>query len=286
MCAGPSVESVSAEFTVASFNLHGGVDAWGRRFDAVGSAERLGADVLFLQECWTPANGSGLAEQIAQRIGGTAHEVTLASGRRALPHPEAPATWHRRRSLLDGDHALYLDSELPLRNPVSSSARFTDAEPGSWGLAIVSRLPVLSTSVVHLGRLRRDRAHRALLVAHLEVDGAPICAVAVHMTHLTYGSPIHFRRLRRTLEELGGPRSATVIGGDMNLWGPAVSLQLPGWRRAIKAKTWPSWGPHSQLDHLLVGKQLDVLGGRVVDDPSSDHLPIVTRLRLRDARST
>jgi len=270
---------------VATFNLHGGVDAWGRPFDVEAVVDAINADVFLLQECWTPEGSQGLAQRIADLIGGSVHETVLASGRRALPHPEAPDHWHRRRSFVDGDHALYLDSELPIQAAMSGSERYAEAEHGSWGLAIVTRLPVMSSRVVELGRLRRDRARRALVICQLDVEGAPVAAVSTHMTHLTYGSPIHFRRLRRALHDLGGPASASVVGGDMNLWGPLVSLQLPGWRRAVKGRTWPSWGPHSQLDHLLVGKGLRVLGGRVVDERASDHLPVVARLRVVSARS-
>jgi len=274
-------QGVTAMVSIASYNLHGGIDAWGRPFDAVESVRALGADVIMLQECWTPAGQPGIAAEIAAAIGGTSHQVDLASGRRALPHPKAPAAWQRRRSFVDGDHSLYLDSEMPMRASTRASTRYAMAEPGAWGLAIVSKLPIRSTSVVPLGRLRRDRATRAILVAHLDLDGTPMTAVAVHMTHLTYGSPRHFARLRRELRGLGGPTSATVVGGDMNLWGPLVTAQLPGWHRAVTGRTWPSWGPHSQLDHLLVGRGFRVIGSRVGEDQSSDHLPVIARLQLR-----
>src|SRR5580698_6626735 len=42
---------------VASFNVHGGVDGFGRPFDVVGSCRAIDADVLILQECWSPAEG-------------------------------------------------------------------------------------------------------------------------------------------------------------------------------------------------------------------------------------
>ncbi len=272
---------METQFTVATYNLHGGVDAWGRPFDAVSAVRDLGADVVLLQETWTPEDGVGMAAEIAAAIGGTAHEVMMASGRRAEPHPDASKTWHRRRSFIDGDHALYLESERPLQEPLASSDRYGSATPGSFGLAVVSRLPVRSSSVIEFGRLRRDRARRAVVVANLDVGGTPVTVVATHMSHLTHGSPLHFRRLRQVLRELTIADHRIVLGGDMNLWGPLVSLQLPGLRRAVKGATWPSWGPHSQLDHLLVGRGLTVLGGRVGNIPWSDPLPVIARLRPR-----
>jgi endonuclease/exonuclease/phosphatase family metal-dependent hydrolase len=272
---------VTRDLTVASFNLHGGVDAWGRPFDVVAAARSLDADVLLLQEAWTPEDGAGQAPAIAEATGASAHEVTLGSGRRGTPHPEAATTWSRRRARLDGDHALYLESERPLTRRLESSERYRDAEPGSLGLAIVSRLPVRSTAVVELGRLRRDRVQRRVLIAQVDVDDAALTVVCVHMSHLTHGSPRQFRSLRAELDAIGGSHSATVVGGDMNLWGPAVALQLPGWRRAVKAKTWPAWRPHSQVDHLLVGRGVSVQGSRASGELGSDHLAISARIRIR-----
>jgi endonuclease/exonuclease/phosphatase family metal-dependent hydrolase len=269
------------DLVVASFNVHAGVDAWGRPFDVTAAATSLGADVLLLQETWTPQGGIGIAPAIAAAIGGSAHETTLGEGRRALPHPRAPATWHRRWSRVDGDHAVFLDSVRPLRRSLAGSERYTTAEPGSLSLAIVSKLPVRSTAVFELPRLRRDRVRRTVLEAQLELDDEVLTVVCVHMSHLTHGSPRHFKALRAELDRLGGWRSTTVVGGDMNLWGPGVSLQLPRWRRAVKAKTWPAWRPHSQIDHLLVGHGLVVEGHRASGELGSDHLAVVARLRLR-----
>jgi endonuclease/exonuclease/phosphatase family metal-dependent hydrolase len=122
---------------------------------------------------------------------------------------------------------------------------------------------------------------RAVLEAQIEVEDEVITVVCVHMSHLTHGSHQHFKALRGELDRLGGPRSATVVGGDMNLWGPGVSLQLPHWRRAVKAKTWPAWKPHSQIDHLLVGRGLVVEGHRASAELGSDHLAVVARVKLR-----
>ena len=273
---------MGTELTVATMNLHGGVDAWGRPFDHVAAASSLGADLLLLQEAWTPTGGLGQAQQIADATGASVHQAPLASGRRAGPHPAALAAWQRRRARLDGDHALLLDSERPLPRSLRRSERFRDAEPGSIGLAVVSRLPVRSSSVIDLGRLRRDRLRRVLLLVRIELEAAELVVGCVHLGHLTHGSIKQFAALRRSLGQLGGPSSSTILGGDLNLWGPWVSLQLPGWRRAVKEPTFPAWRPHSQLDHLLVGAGLRVIGGRAAGPLGSDHLALVARIRVGD----
>jgi len=93
------------------------------------------------------------------------------------------------------------------------------------------------------------------------------------MTHLSYGSPRHYRALGRYLKETAS-ETPTVILGDFNLWGWPVVGFLRGFRRAVKGRSWPAWRPHSQIDHLLVDKKLEVLSGSVVKDRGSDHRAI------------
>ena len=67
----------------------------------------------------------------------------------------------------------------------------------------------------------------------------------------------------------------------MNLWGPPVRALLPGWRLAVTGRTWPSWRPHSQIDHILVRGRLKVGSGTVLPPAGSDHRPVRAELILR-----
>ncbi|HEX7521178.1 MAG TPA: hypothetical protein VF441_03870, partial [Acidimicrobiia bacterium] len=62
---------------------------------------------------------------------------------------------------------------------------------------------------------------------------------------------------------------------------PAVSAMLPGWRRPVRGRSWPSHRPHSQIDHVLLGPGIEALDAGVLDDVGSDHLPIRVTLDLR-----
>jgi len=265
-------------FSVATFNLHAGVDGWGRPYDVVAACRRIDADVLVLEENWAPDDGPSLAERVGAELGYDVREHALAGGRLAPPHPRADTSWMRSFDWRGRSHAIFLDSERPFGAPVVRSARFTQADPGRWGVALLSRLPVSTCDVVDLGRLSRDRARRAALLVTVDV-GAPVTVAGTHMSHLTYGAPRQFLRLGRELAARVGGRPA-VLAGDMNLWGPPVRLLLPGWHRAVRGKTWPAWRPHSQVDHVLVHGPLRVLDGRALETLGSDHRPVHVTLEL------
>jgi endonuclease/exonuclease/phosphatase family metal-dependent hydrolase len=144
-------------------------------------------------------------------------------------------------------------------------------------VAVLSRLPVLGSSTLDLGKLPLDRARRVALVVQVETGSGPLTVVGTHMSHLTDGSPLQFLRLRRALPSATGP---AVLVGDMNIWGPPLSHFLPGWRRAVRGRTWPAWRPLAQPDHILVTPAVGVVRGEVVRVGGSDHWPVRARLTL------
>jgi endonuclease/exonuclease/phosphatase family metal-dependent hydrolase len=266
----------SNEFVAASYNVHAGIDGWGRPHDVLGLCRRIDADVLVLQESWQPDGAKSVAAEVADALGYRVTEVPLAGGRRAAAHPDATARWMRRLDWRTTSHAIFLDSERPFPTRVMESARYREAEPGRWGIAVLSRLPVRRSEVIALPRLRRDRANRAVVALSVEVNGHPIGIAGTHMSHLSHGSALHFRAVARMLDGVFG-HEPVLLAGDMNLWGPPIHALLGQWHRAVKGKTWPAWRPHSQLDHLLV-RGLAVRASGVWPESGSDHRPVWARL--------
>jgi len=271
------------ELVVASFNVHAGVDGWGRPYDVVGACRALDADVLVLQEAWTADGGQSQAGTVANALGAWVVDVPLATGRLLGP-PIGSARavrWQppRRERRLP---ALALDRRAlaPKRRDLDPGAQGRTRAHGQWGIAVLCRLPVLASRVVDLGALPLDPARRAAVVVDVDVAGVQVPVVATHLSHLSHGSPVHLRRVRRVLPPSSGPG---VLAGDMNLWGPPLSAALPGWRRAPRGRTWPAWRPLAQLDHILVTRSVEVLGAEVVPVGGSDHLPVRARLRVEGA---
>jgi len=263
--------------TVANFNMHAGVDGWARPFDHVAVCRALDADVLVLEEAWrgeAAANGGGQAEEIAEALGYHATTCTLAEGWRAAPNPRATARWMPRAGFRAPSNALFFDCLLPLPASVRRSSRYLEAERGSWGIAVLvrPRLQFEATRTLHLPDLSRDRVRRAAIVVDLSFEGRPFSVVGTHMSHLHMGSHRHYAALKERLHTEARPDA--VLLGDMNLWGPPVRAFLPEWHRAVKGRTWPTWNPHSQIDHILVRGRMEIRSGEVLPHAGSDHRPV------------
>jgi endonuclease/exonuclease/phosphatase family metal-dependent hydrolase len=271
--------------TIANFNMHAGIDGWGRPFDFVAACRDLDADVLVLQETWTPEGaapgaGEGQADLIAAELGYRVVSCTLAEAYRIAAQEGAPSSWMPRAAFADRNKSLYFESVRPIAAATRRSARFAASERGTWGIAVLVRpeFAVEATRIVHLPTLRRERVRRAAVVVDLTAEGVPLTVVGTHMSHLHMGSSRHYRQLQHELATNARPNA--VLSGDMNLWGPPVRYFMRGWHRAVRGASWPAWRPHSQIDHILVRGALAVVSGEVRPDAGSDHLPVRAVLSL------
>ena len=268
--------------SIANFNMHCGMDGWGRPYDYVAAIAALDADIVALEETWT-ADGDGAdgqAERAARHLGYQVVVHTIGQGRRIQPQLDADDRWIAQPSMRDRNRALYIDGVRPLNRGVQSLTRWQEAEPGSMGIAVLVRpeLPIEASRVLDLRRLKADRMRRAAIVLDVTVDGRPISVGGIHMSHLLNGSPRNFAELQRRLRTEA--RHDAVLAGDMNAWGPPVRLFMRGWRRAVIGRSWPTWRPHSQIDHILVRGAVRPLAGAVFPHSGSDHRPIRAELEI------
>jgi endonuclease/exonuclease/phosphatase family metal-dependent hydrolase len=274
--------------SVASFNAHAGVDGWGRPYDLTDACRRLDADVVVLQETFAPLDGPSQADDVATALDYATVELPLARAWRRKEPIWHGKGWEPRRVMSSHLKALRVGGRVG-----TISGNLAGYEEGTWGLAVLSRARVVATEELELGRLKRDFTHRSALVVRLatesvgadlraersgtqvEDDGAVIRAddtnftvIGMHAAHLSDGSPLQLRRLHKQLPSRQAP---AALLGDLNLWGPPVSVMLPGWRRAVRGRTWPAWRPHSQPDHILVTRLVTVVEADVLRTGDSDH---------------
>ena len=145
--------------SIANYNMHCGMDGWGRPYDYVGAVRALDADVIVLEEAWTSEGdaGGGQAAEAARALGYQLAAHTMGRGRRIRPQPDAPGTWRARAMWADENKALYMDGVRPLPERVRALARWQEAEPGTLGIAVLVRpdLPMEATRLVHMRRAAR-----------------------------------------------------------------------------------------------------------------------------------
>ena len=190
----PSGGPRPASLTLATFNVHLGVDGWGRPFDVVGECRALDADVLVMQESWAPdGGGPSTASVVADRL-----------GYRWWPRsrwPAAACSTRSRRPPPGGDRG---SGQLAQLVPPRRRALAADEEAGTDSASTAGRLGhgravagpgPAHTEVIPLGQLRRDPARRVVIGCDLELEGGPLSVFGTHMSHITHGSHAQYRRL-------------------------------------------------------------------------------------------
>jgi endonuclease/exonuclease/phosphatase family metal-dependent hydrolase len=108
--------------------------------------------------------------------------------------------------------------------------------------------------------------------------------LAVCVLHLALGRRAQGRQLGY-IGELVADYPNLVLMGDLNCECDAEALQRLIRRVGLcepscELKTFPSWRPMRNLDHILVSPSLGVPHTRVLDYPFSDHLPIEVEVQL------
>lgn len=104
------------------------------------------------------------------------------------------------------------------------------------------------------------------------------------IVHLALARRARARQLS-FLAALVQDRSDTIILGDLNCEAGELAahpgVRDAGLRGVHSQNTFPSWRPTRALDHILVSPTVEVIAATVLEERLSDHLPVVTEIRLR-----
>ncbi|MBM9468401.1 endonuclease/exonuclease/phosphatase family protein [Nakamurella leprariae] len=160
----------------------------------------------------------------------------------------------------------------------------------SYGIALLSRYPVLDWQVLRLPRipakfpmwLRVPRkiivVHeepRAVVVGRFDTPTGPLVVANTHLSFVPGWNRLQLQRIRRYLRVFDEP---VVLMGDLNMAGRAPA-ELTGFTPLATHPTFPLAEPTEQLDHILLRGSL----GPVVSSdaplmPLSDHRALVVDL--------
>jgi endonuclease/exonuclease/phosphatase family metal-dependent hydrolase len=262
---------------LASVNAASGLDrgTWRISAERLGDAVAgIGADVVAVQE----------VDHLLPRTGAVDQTAVIA----AACAGAGPPWQHRFAAAVHG---------TPGHPQTFRSASATLADEPSYGIALLTRWEVESWSELRLapGRARLPvplpgpmpgQSSRRILwvpdeqrVALAGVLSTPQGRLSVVCTHLSFSPPRAVQQLRRLVAWSAALPRPVVLLGDLNLPGGLVA-GLTGWRRLVRAATYPSARPRLQLDHALADGDLLVADARTVRIGGSDHRAPVVDVRL------
>ena len=182
-----------------------------------------------------------------------------------------------------------VDQAAELARLTGLHVAFGEAMPydgGSYGEAVLSRFPLLATSV-HALPHSDDREPRCALAVRVETPAGPLRFVGTHLDHLR--DPADRIAQVTALDALFADGLPTVLAGDFNDQPGAESLSHLADRWAdvlgpVERATFPADAPERAIDHVFVrpaarfGRaSAEVLGEAV----ASDHRPVRAVLELR-----
>jgi endonuclease/exonuclease/phosphatase family metal-dependent hydrolase len=150
-----------------------------------------------------------------------------------------------------------------------------------YGLATLSRLPILDTQVVplpHRGRVWWSEPRRALVTrVELQAGGREVQLVNTHLSTIRGEQPSQVMALGEVLDA-----PELVLAGDFNCTPRSAtyrSLCDPLSAAVPRARTWPALMPIFHLDHIFYRGAMQVAeSGSWRGGPAriaSDHLPVV-----------
>jgi endonuclease/exonuclease/phosphatase family metal-dependent hydrolase len=257
---------------VATFNLlHGRSVAEGTVTESAlrDAAAALDADVLGLQEVDRHQERSHVVDQTA-----VVADVLGARCWRFVPAmhgtPGRVASW----------------------TPAATDDGATTTGP-TYGVGLVSRLPVLSWQVRRFGPApvglpllvpgRRGLTPvpdepRVAVAAVVDGPRGPFTVLTAHLSFVPGWNVAQLRALVRWVESMPAPR---LMVGDFNLPG-AIPRVVSRWTQLARVPTYPSWRPRVQFDHVLADgvPESAVRDVQAMRLPVSDHCALLVDLDL------
>jgi endonuclease/exonuclease/phosphatase family metal-dependent hydrolase len=161
-------------------------------------------------------------------------------------------------------------------------AKFMDFQGGAYGMAILTKLPVLESRTATLPAGSEPRASAVVTV---QTPSGPVTMAGVHFYET---EAQRMAQAQALVAAIGHGKQDAIIMGDFNstpgdkvMTWLATLYQLPAKQGALQA-TWPSDNPRENIDHIVYRlpaawkiKDYRVLNEKII----SDHRPLLCVLQ-------
>lgn len=166
--------------------------------------------------------------------------------------------------------------------------RSIDVNGGEYGNALLTRLPLIESEVVHIPDPARESdniwyEHRTVLRAVLDAGGRRLTVLGSHFGLAPEEARSAVETVLRLVDEADTP---LVLMGDFNL-RPGDEILRPLMNALTDAadgrespRTYPSDRPHEKIDYIFVSSDINVLSLKSKNTQMSDHRPLIARLAL------
>ncbi len=162
-----------------------------------------------------------------------------------------------------------------------------DFSGGQYGVAILSRWPIVESRTVALPFIDKETEPRALLIARIKPEGRPEMIFAC--THVEFANAaIQLRQTEVILKELAKePAPRQFLAGDFNAEpaSPAIELLKKSFTSDTddRVATHPADNPKIKIDWIFHRAAERVKAGesRVIEEnAASDHRPVVVEYQI------
>lgn len=221
---------------------------------------------------WNIAAGHGNLGGIAEGIRSLDPDVVALQ--------EVDVRWSERSQFVD-----QADSLAKLLHMNVRFGPIYDLKPRQFGVAILSRFPVVSSRNHEITRLSTQQQNPApakapgFLETVLDVRGTQ---VRVFSTHLDYRADPSVRQqqvgdMMQVIRESAMP---TILAGDLNAIPSAAELQplLTMFQTAATGMTYPAEAPAKRIDYILASRFFTMSDARIDSTAASDHRPVIMTL--------
>ena len=175
-----------------------------------------------------------------------------------------------------GFHADYLANRLQCEMCFSPTLPLAD---GSYGIALLTRLPVLRT---HAFSLPAKREKRTLLEVTLQWEDTAIIVGNTHCSLSAKSRLAQFQTLLTWAQKRG--ESPLFLTGDFNSPSVSFSPLLTDCGLAMGQQGTPTMPAfRRRLDYIFASGHWEVRDYSLAAVPWSDHLPVIAELALRES---